>query len=53
MKCRTVWNGKRMRVRNAIDKYVSSLTTAINKLSPDELKLPVIIRPDIYGDIDD
>lgn len=48
-----LWNGKRMRVRNAIDKYVSSLTTAITRLSPKELKIPTIIRSDAYRDIDD
>lgn len=47
------WNGKRMRVRNAIDKYVSSLTTAITRLAPGELKLPTVIRQDVYQDTDD
>ena len=48
-----LWNGKRMRVRNAIDKYISSLTTAITRLSPDECVPPVIIRHDVYRDVDD
>lgn len=48
-----LWEGKRMRVRNAIDKYVSSLTTAITRLQPNALKIPVIPKPDIYNDIDD
>ena len=48
-----LWNGKRMRLRNAVDKYVSSLTTAIRQLSPAKLKLPEIVRTDIYNDTDD
>lgn len=48
-----LWDGKRMRVRNAIDKYVSSLTTAITRLQPEALKIPVITKPDVYNDIDD
>ena len=48
-----LWDGKRMKVRNAIDKYVSSLTGAINNLSPDKLKPPEIIKNDIYNDTDD
>lgn len=48
-----LWDGKKMRVRNAIDKYVSSLTTAIRSLDPNELKLPVLIRQDKYRDMDD
>lgn len=48
-----IWEGKKMRIRNAIDKYVSSLTTAITKLSPQALKIPAVIRQDVYQDIDD
>lgn len=48
-----LWDGKRMRVRNAIDKYVSSLTTAITQLSPKQLKIPTVIRPDLYNETDD
>lgn len=36
--------GKKMKVRNAIDKYVSSLTTAVNKNNYKELKIPEIIN---------
>ena len=48
-----LWDGKKMRLRNALDKYVSSLTTAVNHLSPAKLKLPEIIRADVYNDEDD
>lgn len=48
-----IWEGKKMRIRNAIDKYVSSLTTAITKLSLQALKIPTVIRQDVYQDIDD
>lgn len=48
-----LWNGKQMRIRNAIDKYVSSLTTAIDKNNADLLKIPEIIRTDIYNEEDD
>lgn len=48
-----LWDGKRMRMRNAIDRYVASLTSAINSLSPKLLKLPEIVREDPYGDVDD
>lgn len=47
------WDGKKMRIRNAIDKYISSLTTAITRLSPQALKIPTVIRQDLYQDIDD
>ena len=47
-----LWNAKRMRVRNAIDKYVSSLTTAIRRLKPEECIIPVIVRQEVYGDED-
>lgn len=46
-------DGKKMRVRNAIDRCVSSLTTAIKRLSPKELKLPTLIQQDKYRDVDD
>lgn len=45
-------DGKKMRIRNAIDKYVSSLTTAIEKNNADLLKIPEIIRTDIYNEED-
>lgn len=48
-----LWNGKRMRVRNAIDKYISSLTTAITHCDPKSLLLPTVIRHDCYRDEDD
>lgn len=48
-----LFDGKKMRMRNAIDKYVSTLTTAITELSPKKLKIPEIIRQDIYNDTDD
>ena len=32
-----------MSLRNAIDKYVSSLTTAIERKNADLIKIPVII----------
>lgn len=48
-----LWDGKRMRMRNAIDRYVSSLTSAVNQLSPKLLKLPEPLRDDPYGDVDD
>ena len=48
-----LWNGKQMRIRNAIDKYVSYLTTAIDKNNADLLKIPEIIRTDIYNEEDD
>ncbi|MBE6639036.1 MAG: type II CRISPR-associated endonuclease Cas1 [Ruminococcaceae bacterium] len=46
-------DGKKMRLRNAIDKYVNSLTTAINKEDPSLLKIPQIIRTDLYRDEDE
>ena len=45
-----VWDGKKMRIRNAIDKYVSSLTTSIEKGDPSLLKVPEVIKRDIYAD---
>ncbi len=48
-----LWDGKRMKMRNAIDRYISSLTSAINNLSPKLLKFPEIIRWDIYDETDD
>ena len=42
-----------MRMRNALDKYVSSLTTAVNNLAPAKLKLPEMIRADLYDEEDD
>jgi CRISPR-associated protein Cas1 len=43
-----MWNGKKMRVRYAIDKYVSSLTTAINNNDQSKLKIPVLIPFDKF-----
>ena len=48
-----LFDGKKMRVRNAIDKYINSLTTAMNTLSPKALKFPEMIRTDIYNETDD
>ncbi len=47
------WDGKTMKIRNAIDKYISSLTTSINKQSSKYLKIPSIIKEDIYNDLDE
>ena len=38
------FDGKRMKVRNAIDKYISSLTSAVNKNNYKALKIPQIIN---------
>ena len=46
-------NGRKMRIRNAMDDYVSSLTTAILRSKPDALSLPEIIRTDIYDEGDE
>ena len=35
---------KKMRVRNAIDKYISSFTTSIEKENPMLIKFPIIIK---------
>lgn len=40
---RVFCDNKRMSLRNAIDKYVSSLTTAIERKNADLIKIPVII----------
>ncbi len=40
-------DGKTMRIRNAIDKYVSSLTSAIEHQNVSLLKIPKIIRTNI------
>lgn len=45
-------DGKKMRIRNAIDVYVRSLTTCIERNSVKYLKLPEIIRADIYEEYD-
>ncbi len=37
-------DGKHMQIHNAIDRYVSSLTTAIIHQNPDCLKIPQILR---------
>lgn len=38
------FNGKKMRVRYAIDKYISSLTTSIEKNNAELLKIPDLIK---------
>ena len=48
-----LWNGKRMRLRNAVDQYISSLTTAVKNLAPDRLKIPEMLPPEPDGDPDD
>ncbi len=48
-----LWEGKKMRVRNAIDKYVSSFTTAVEHRSAKYIKIPQIIREDIYSEEDE
>lgn len=48
-----LWDGKKMRTRNAIDKYISSLTSAMNRLSEKSLRIPTIIRADVYQETDD
>lgn len=40
-------------LRNALDMYVSSLTTTVNNLAPAKLKLPEMLRADIYNEEDD
>ena len=47
-----LWDGKRMHLRNALDRYVSSLTTAIRNLAPAKLKLPEMVRADLYNETD-
>ena len=44
--------GKKTRVRYAIDQYVSSLTTAIQKKDAQRLKLPDILRTDPFFEDD-
>lgn len=46
-------DGKKMRVRNAIDRYVASLAGAMNKPDAKLLKLPELLKRDIYNDADD
>ena len=46
-------SGEKMRLRNALDRYVSSLTSAVTNLSPGKLIIPEIIRTDVYCDEDD
>ncbi len=48
-----LWEGKKMRLRNAIDKYISSLTSSVNRMSVDLLKIPTVIRLDEFGEPDD
>lgn len=40
--------GKKMRVRYAIDYYVNGLTTAISKQDATLLRIPEIIKPDVF-----
>ena len=44
-----LWNGKKMKLRNAIDRYVSSLTTAILRDDAGLLLIPEILRSGAYG----
>lgn len=46
------WNNKIMKIRNAIDKYVSSFTSATERQSSKLLVCPEIIRGNIF-DVDD
>ncbi len=39
-------DNKRMSLRNAIDRYVSSLTTAIERQNPKLIKIPLVIDTD-------
>jgi CRISPR-associated protein Cas1 len=48
-----LFDGKRMRVRNVIDKYISSLTSAIEKQDASLLKIPIIIRNDPMNELDE
>lgn len=42
-----IWqDNKRMSLRNAIDRYISSLTTAIERQNPKFIKIPMIIGTD-------
>lgn len=45
-------DGKHMKMRNAVDKYVCSLTSAIEHNNPKLLKLPEIIKHDIASEDD-
>jgi len=44
--CIVIFNGKKMRVRYAIDQMVKSLTGAIDKEDVSLLQLPTVIRHD-------
>ena len=46
-------NGKKIRVRYAIDRYIASLTTAIQHNDADKLNLPELIMIDEYFEDDD
>lgn len=37
-----LWDGKKMKMRNALDKYISSLTSAVERHDVSLLKIPVI-----------
>ncbi|NLH46911.1 MAG: type II CRISPR-associated endonuclease Cas1 [Acholeplasmataceae bacterium] len=39
-----LWEGKKMHVRTAIDKYIGSFTSAVDKQDPSLLKFPLIIE---------
>lgn len=42
MNTEILWNGKKMRLRNAIDKYISSFTTALLRGQPQRLCIPEV-----------
>jgi len=44
--------GKKMRVRCAIDQYVSSFTTAIREQDAEKLKIPELLRTDPFFEDD-
>ena len=48
-----LWNGKRMKLRNAVDRYISSLTTAIDRHDASLLKIPEMIRTNLYREEDE
>ena len=49
----TMLDGRKMRVRNAIDRYIKSFTTAVMRNNPEYLSVPEIIRTDIYSEEDE
>lgn len=46
-------NGKKTRIRYAIDKYISSLTTAINERNAEKLIIPEIVMVDEFFEDDE